>query len=120
MALFDDAASRALQGGLDAMWLKQQVSSHNIANVETPGFKAKKVEFKKILEAAGEDGQQELRTKAVVTTAEETAARPDGNNVQVESEELELWKAYTQYAAMTSRISGKLTTLRYVINNTGK
>ncbi len=49
-----------------------------------------------------------------------TQARPDGNNVQVEKEELELWKAYTQYAALTGRVSGRLSTLRYVINNTGK
>ena len=49
-----------------------------------------------------------------------TQARPDGNNVQVEKEELELWKAYSQYSALTMRMSGKLTTLRYVINNTGK
>ena len=47
MPLFEDAAFRALQSGLDAMWLKQQVASHNIANVETPDFKAKKVEFKR-------------------------------------------------------------------------
>ena len=46
MPLFEDAAFRALQSGLDAMWLKQQVAGHNIANVETPGFKAKKAVFK--------------------------------------------------------------------------
>ena len=49
MPLFEDAAFRALQSGLDAMWLKQQVASHNIANVGTPDFKAKKVEFKQVL-----------------------------------------------------------------------
>ena len=118
MAMFNDSSFISLQNGLDAMWLKQQVASHNLANVETPGFKAKKVEFKKVLENAktGESGGFE----AVVETDEETAARPDGNNVQVESEELELWKAYTQYSALPTRMSGKLSTLRYVINNTGK
>ena len=42
MPLFEDAAFRALQSGLDAMWLKQQVASHNIANVETPDLRRKK------------------------------------------------------------------------------
>ena len=55
-----------------------------------------------------------------MTEDDTPSARPDGNNVQLEKEELELWKAYTEYAAMTSRMSGKLSTLRYVINNTGK
>ena len=109
MPLFEDAAFRALQSGLDAMWLKQQVASHNIANVETPDFKAKKVA----------DGNGPVY-QAVVGTDNDTEARPDGNNVQVEKEELDLWKAYTEYSAMTSRMSGKLSTLRYVINNTGK
>ena len=54
MPLFEDAAFRALQSGLDAMWLKQQVASHNIANVETPDFKAKKVEFKQVLREAAD------------------------------------------------------------------
>ena len=40
MPLFDDRAVGALERGMDAMWLKQQVASHNIANVETPGYKA--------------------------------------------------------------------------------
>ena len=118
MPLFEDASFRALQSGLDAMWLKQQVASHNIATVETPGFKAKTVDFKQMLKEAS-DGTGPVY-EAVVGTDNVTEARPDGNNVQVEKEELELWKAYTEYSAMTSRISGKLTSLRYVINNTGK
>ncbi len=118
MPLFEDAAFRALQSGLDAVWMKQQIASHNIANVETPGFKAKTVEFKQVLKEA-QDGTGPVY-KAVVGEDDVTEARPDGNNVQVEKEELELWKAYTEYSALTSRMAGKLSTLRYVINNTGK
>lgn len=118
MPLFEDTAFRALQNGMDAAWLKQQVASHNIANVETPDYKAKRVDFKQVLKAAQKGAAPEYQ--AVVRTDEDTMARPDGNNVQVEREELNLWKAYTEYAAMTTRMSGKLSTLRYVINNTGK
>ena len=56
----------------------------------------------------------------MVSTDEETEARPDGNNVQVEKEELELWQSYLQYSALTTRMSGRLSTLKYVINNTAK
>ena len=118
MPLFDDRAVGALERGMDAMWLKQQVASHNIANVETPGYKAKKVEFKDVLRDTAQ-GPERL-AKPVVEEDRDTQARPDGNNVQVEKEELELWKSYTQYSALTMRMSGKLSTLRYVINNTGK
>ena len=76
MPLFEDAAFRALQSGLDAMWLKQQVASHNIANVETPDFKAKKVEFKQALREAA-DGNGPVY-QAVVGTDNDTEARPGG------------------------------------------
>ena len=33
MAMFNDSSFISLQNGLDAMWLKQQVASHNLANV---------------------------------------------------------------------------------------
>jgi len=86
--------------------------------VETPGYKAKKVEFRDVLYETAQ-GTERI-SKPVVEEDGNTQARPDGNNVQVEKEELELWKAYTQYSALTGRVSGKLSTLRYVINNTGK
>ncbi|HOR13388.1 MAG TPA: flagellar basal body protein, partial [Clostridia bacterium] len=34
-----------LKSGLDAAWLRNEVIMNNIANAETPGFKASKVEF---------------------------------------------------------------------------
>ena len=101
MPLFDDRALGALERGMDGMWLKQQI-----------------VEFRDVLYETAQ-GTERI-SKPVVEEDGNTQARPDGNNVQVEKEELELWKAYTQYSALTGRVSGKLSTLRYVINNTGK
>ena len=118
--MFEDAAFRALSGGLDAMWQKQQVAGHTLANVETPGYKAKKVQFEQVLRESEEKGSPVTEYKTVVSTDEETEARPDGNNVQVEKEELELWQSYLQYSALTTRMSGRLSTLKYVINNTAK
>lgn len=34
-----------LKKGLDASWLKNEVISNNVANVDTPGFKSSSVEF---------------------------------------------------------------------------
>lgn len=45
MAFWEDPSVKALSSGMDALWQKQQVISHNIANVETPGYKAKHVEL---------------------------------------------------------------------------
>lgn len=120
MALFEDPTVRALRDALDRTWMEQQVHSHNIANVETPGFKAKQLDFKRVLRESEEKGKPVVDYKPVITEDNQTEARPDGNNVQVEAEELEMWKEYMQYSALTNRISGRFSSLRYVINNTGK
>ena len=44
-----------LQKGLSAAWTRNAVIRHNIANVETPGFKASDVEFETLLAKAIED-----------------------------------------------------------------
>lgn len=120
-SFFNDASVQALRNGLDAAWMRQQISSHNIANSETPGFKAKSVSFKKVLDQAQSDADTKVYTYEPVIKTDDTASiRPDGNNVNTEKEELELWDAYYQYSALTKRVTGNLSTLRYVIQNTGK
>lgn len=120
MPLFDSESYQKLRGSLDAAWLKQQIHSNNIANSETPGYKAKNIQFKEVLKEARDGQPARWEQKAVITTDRDTASRPDGNNVNVDSEELEMWDAYAQYSAVSQRISGKLSNLRYVINNAGK
>lgn len=121
MSFFENNAVQALKGSLDTAWMKQQVSSHNVANSETPGFKAKKVSFEKILSKASEPGgEQSIQYKPVVTEDNTTSARPDGNNVSIEKEEMDLWQSYYQYSALTKRMATKFSNLRYVINNAGK
>jgi len=50
MKLFNDI--QLLEKGIDASWLRNQVISNNIANVDTPGFKSSKVEFESVFKAA--------------------------------------------------------------------
>ncbi len=120
MLLFESESYQALKNGLDAAWMKQKVHSNNIANSETPGYKTKSVDFKKVLSKAEEGQTAKWGYKAVVSTDDSTSSRQDGNNVNVDSEELELWQSYAQYSALSQRISGKLSNLRYVIDNTAK
>ncbi len=50
--LFDNHATQTAEASLDALWLKAQVITNNIANVETPGFKASTVTFEEVLRRA--------------------------------------------------------------------
>lgn len=116
---YKDLSFKTMQAGLDALWMKQKVISDNIANYETPGYKAKSVTFEEVLRKA-DDGQKTPVLQATVTTDTESTARPDGNNVSMEKESLELWRSYAQYSYLTQKISGQFKNMRYVINQAFK
>lgn len=104
---------------MDMLWLKQKVISNNIANIETPGYKAKSVSFKNVLstEYYKENPDKIDSLKPVVTTTNTGSTRLDGNNVDLDKESLELWKTYAQYSYLRERMSGQFKNMRYVINN---
>lgn len=117
---FDSFSSKALQSGMDAMWMKMQVHSGNIANYETPGYKAKKLTFQEVMERNSDTNENVpvLRTK--ITSDVNTQARIDGNNVSMENEQLQLWKAQAQYAYAVQKINEEYTNLRTIISQVGK
>src|SRR5690348_1779513 len=106
--LFGGQTMRILSNALRATDLEHQVISHNLANVDTPGFKRSEVLFQTALSAAlkaqdqGADDLPGIRThpdhlpigesvdpadvqgQAVVRA--ETSLRPDGNNVDLDAE----------------------------------
>ena len=104
MAFWEDPSVKALSSGMDALWQKQQVISHNIANVETPGYKAKHVEFKEVLKKTEDGGEPVKEYRTVVSVDEATQARADGNNVRVESGERDLWKSCEEYCTLSSSL----------------
>ena len=99
------------------MWLKQQIASHNIANVETPGYKAKKVEFQDVLYETAQ-GTERI-SKPVVEEDGNTQARPDGIMSRWKRKN---WSCGRPIPSIRSHRAcvGQAVTLRYVINNTGK
>ncbi|MGD9560233.1 MAG: flagellar basal body rod protein FlgB [Oscillospiraceae bacterium] len=134
--LFDNHSTQAAQASLDALWLKTQVISNNMANVDTPGFKAKQVSFAEVLDEAQRNGdpqhrqqqnflQQQGGQKVLqgpvfntrISTATNSDVRIDGNNVVLEEEQAELWKTYAQYSYLLDRISGHYSAINTAITN---
>ncbi len=120
--MFNNASHKLQQAALDALWTKQKVISDNIANYETPDYKAKTVNFEQTLgEFIKNDGNNETITATIqIDERDNDTIRMDGNNVDMEQEQLELWKTYAQYNYLTDKISGDFKNLRYVINQLGK
>ncbi len=119
---FSDNSFKVLESGITASWLQQQLHMQNLANIETPGYKAKSLQFDEVLDEAKEGdidaGGKVLRAKVV--SSENTSTRPDGNNVDVDAEGVEMYKAYAQYTMLLDKVSGQFTNYNYVLNNAMK
>jgi flagellar basal-body rod protein FlgB len=124
-----------LQRGLNASWLRNEVIGNNIANVDTPGFKAAHVRFEDLVAEAVEtegsglglavtdDGHIPVSGGAAIdeiqpeiVTDETTTARLDGNNVNIDNEMVELAKNSINYYATVSKINSEFRKLNTAIN----
>ena len=115
-----DSYLRAAMSGLAA---RQRAIANNVANVDTPGFKASEVRFEDVLSNALKSGtpgsainQSSLNSAASRSTLEDaTSTRADGNNVDIDREMESLSEANLNYSALTQVMSTRLGILRSVI-----
>lgn len=131
MSMFDKT-TKALEKSMDFMLTRQNVTSANIANAETPGYKAKKVDFENALTSAlkpngagamkASDGKHfpvghsHLNSlKAQVYDNPDVAMNNDGNTVDMEKEMATLNETSIRYKAATQLINKKLGKLKYAI-----
>jgi len=111
------------QKSMDALWLRQQAISDNIANQDTPGYKSKSVTFESLLEnVMGSAGSgQDLQTRLLSVTprldeAKGLSVGEDGNGVDVDAENIALVQTQLQYQAMVQAVSGEVSRMSYVLN----
>ncbi len=117
--LFGSREFKIMEQSADALWKKQKVINQNIANYDTPNYKAKTLTFSEVLQGQQNSNNGKLIDVAV-TTDETSTVRPDGNNVNMVKENLELYKTYMQSAYLYDKINGKFTSIRNVFNQMPK
>jgi len=123
MALFNNTSFRLLEQGLDAVWLKQNVIRQNIANSDTPNYKARTVNFSAVLKeklqhsgSNNESSKMQLNLETTITTEKGTNQNLDGNNVDTEKEAVALADAQLQYDVLAGKISNEFAMLRTAIS----
>jgi flagellar basal-body rod protein FlgB len=84
--VFDDVTSVALHSALDGLAARQRAIANNIANVQTPGYRATRVSFEASLREAVVAGESPAVTPTSQLSLEPT--REDGNNVNLDTETL--------------------------------
>ncbi|MCB0347568.1 MAG: flagellar basal body rod protein FlgB [Bdellovibrionales bacterium] len=132
MSKLFDTTTTALEKSLDYMMERNTVTSANIANAETPNYKAKKVDFEDQLAAALQRGGSQ--NMAATNALHFPLARPalegleadiydnpdipvnnDMNTVDVEKEMAVLNENSIRYKAATQLINKKMGAMKYVI-----
>ncbi len=117
----------SLEKGLQYASLKNKTIAQNIANVDTPNYKAKDVSFKQVLQeqqatiiSANRTDVRHYnfeitRNNSSVTSYENFRYRNDGNGVDMDAEQANLAQNTIYYNALVDRVNGKLNTLNTVI-----
>ncbi|MGE5343623.1 MAG: flagellar basal body rod protein FlgB [Candidatus Omnitrophota bacterium] len=108
-----------MAGHLDRMMMRNKLVASNIANVDTPGYKSKDMNFEKVLSDSmnmrlkqthskhmGE--MQGISTLTDPIVEDSTPGRPDGNNVDIDDEMMKLTEIGIQYNATVQLVSKKL------------
>lgn len=127
MKLFSNTIS-SLDQALNYSSLKQKVISQNIANVDTPNYKAKDVSFKAMLQDQLDQNISTYKTDSRhldFTTSESRSAgvinrqnvqyNNNGNSVDVDQEMSDLATNQIYYDALVQQLNSKFSTLQNVI-----
>ena len=145
-----------LQKGLSAAWTRNAVIRNNLANVETPGFKASDVRFETLMAdalskdevsayngtkthpnhigggegfvaatthekhikfgAATRESVDPFSVDAQVVRREGTSMRMDGNNVDIEVENVKLAQNGIYYETLLGKVNSELRRMSMAIN----
>ena len=110
-----------LDRAADASWTRETVIGNNIANVDTPGYKRQDVAFEDVLKRELKSSKYATLQKAVdnvslnklegrtYTDYASYSYRLDGNNVDIDTENVELASEQLRYQTLTSAVSNEFT-----------
>ncbi|MDI9508261.1 MAG: flagellar basal body rod protein FlgB [Bacillota bacterium] len=116
-----------LKKAADASWKRNEVIANNIANVDTPGYKRKDVQFESYLKGAlTGDGSLDKRVAnvrmdnlnaQVYTDHANLSYRMDGNNVDIDTESANLAENQIRYYSLMDSMTQEFNRLKMVLQN---
>lgn len=128
----DEISYYLIKKSLDASSERSRVIAHNIANVNTPGYKASHVVFEEKLSSILSNESINLKTThknhisdggTISTISPEvqkdtsTSMKLDGNNVDIDSEMSDMAANSILYNTLISQANSRISMRRYIISN---
>jgi flagellar basal-body rod protein FlgB len=118
MSFMNTAQLHLLERYLDLAAQRQGLLSSNIANIDTPGYRTRDIDFRGELTRAMQ-GEDNGPTEPLVREVSGLIARPDGNNVSVDREGLLLSQVQLQFNAATQLVREQFKLLNIAIHQGG-
>ncbi len=127
MGWLDTTSMTLATRSMDYLWQKQRVISENISNSETPGYKAKYVTFEEELQRNLSKMKMSKSPKSVqmkeailnsnirIQQTNDENVFLNGNNVNVDVENVELARTQLQYQYVARSIDGQFAKLKMVL-----
>ena len=112
--IIGDLTTQSLAVALRGLEAQQQVHQQNIANVETPGYLAKRVDFESSLRDAIESGRPEATGFSQSNTTDET--RIDGNNVRLDRELTAMTENALKQQLVTEALNAQYRLIRTAVS----
>ena len=116
-----------LDKAADASWKRETLIANNIANGDTPGYKRQDIDFQTALrneisrfkysslDKKIQDVDLRRLNPDVYTDHGNYSYRLDGNNVDIDTEQVELASEQIKYQALTTSITSEFTRLQTVL-----
>jgi len=126
MSMIDDPMVEALSRFLDVDVARYKLIGSNMANLDTPGFRTRDLDFRaELARASAQAAGKEAGTLAyasyapVVRQVRGLLERPDGNNVSVERESLLLAETQMKFNLGVQLLKDEFHTISQAINSGG-
>jgi flagellar basal-body rod protein FlgB len=112
--VFESVTSMALESALDGLAMRQRAIANNIANVNTPGYQARRVAFEGALASSVKDGNGQAAA-SVSSSLEPT--RLNGSNVNMDTETLSNIDTVLRYQFAARAASGSFDGVRTALRS---
>lgn len=120
-----------LDKAADASWTRENIISNNLANVDTPKYKRQDLDFESVLRRelsnykyrSLDDKVNELNEDLtqlnahIYTDYAYYKYRMDGNNVDIDTEEVELASEQIRYQALTTSMTQEFSRMKTVLSS---
>lgn len=121
MNILTDPVTAGLESALDLRTRQHALTASNVANADTPGYRAKHMDFRAsfdaVLDSLNTGENVELDDLISVDEALPDPQRLDGNSVRREVEMLQLGHTQTQYDATVEVLNRRLAMLEYAASD---